>query len=267
MAAVVRGIGMAEQGEETPPSHSKKNKWRTPTALIVSAAWLLLAICWTFYRPSGAWAIPTMDPNAWGDWAAGTFAPLAFLWLVVGYFQQGEELRDNVRALNLQEDALRLQVQELKESVEQQTAMAKASAMQAELLEKSHSLALRAQLLPHQPLPKSFRLVGDGSAGRIALNIANDGAPATSVHISVTAVGATETLPTSCGDWLGNGHSIIVPIEFPRAALPFHASLVVRYVDELSIEQSQTLALKIFKTESGVSVVASRTRMTFNLPE
>lgn len=40
-----------------------------------------------------------LDPNAHGDFFAGLFAPVAFLWLVIGYFQQGSELRENTRAL------------------------------------------------------------------------------------------------------------------------------------------------------------------------
>lgn len=45
--------------------------------------------------------------NALGDFLAGTFAPLALLWLVIGYFQQGDELRQNSRALLLQAEELR----------------------------------------------------------------------------------------------------------------------------------------------------------------
>lgn len=52
--------------------------------------------------------------NEIGDFLAGVFGPIAFLWLVLGYFQQGRELR-------ISSDALRLQAEELKNSVEQQT--------------------------------------------------------------------------------------------------------------------------------------------------
>src|SRR5262245_17862447 len=100
----------------------RKSWWRAPIAFVLTVGWLGLAIWWTFRE-----GIPRMPPDQWGNLAAGVFAPLAFLWLVVGYFQQGEELRDNVSALRLQEEALRLQVQELKESVAQQTAVAAAA--------------------------------------------------------------------------------------------------------------------------------------------
>lgn len=48
-----------------------------------------------------------LELNALGDFLSGTFAPLALLWLVIGYFQQGDELRQNSRALRLQAEELR----------------------------------------------------------------------------------------------------------------------------------------------------------------
>lgn len=61
-----------------------------------------------------AWdAFAELAPNAVGDFLAGAFAPLAFLWLVLGFFQQGKELRHSG-------EALWLQGRELQNSVEQQ---------------------------------------------------------------------------------------------------------------------------------------------------
>lgn len=54
--------------------------------------------------------------NEIGDFLAGAFGPLAIFWIVLGFLQQGEELRNSVNALKLQAD-------ELKSSVEQQKAM------------------------------------------------------------------------------------------------------------------------------------------------
>jgi hypothetical protein len=71
--------------------------------------------------------------NGWGDFFAGVSAPLAFLWLVIGYFQQGEELGQNTKALEQQERALQLQVDELKQSVEQQNKSATALGRQSEI--------------------------------------------------------------------------------------------------------------------------------------
>ncbi|WP_223532126.1 hypothetical protein [Pseudomonas sp. BF-R-30] len=61
----------------------------------------------------------TLELNAIGDLSAGVFGPVAFLWLVLGYIQQGRELK-------ISSDALQMQAAELKESVEQQKALVEA---------------------------------------------------------------------------------------------------------------------------------------------
>lgn len=48
-----------------------------------------------------------LSPNEFGDFLAGAFAPLAFAWLILGFFQQGYELRQNSTALRLQVEELR----------------------------------------------------------------------------------------------------------------------------------------------------------------
>lgn len=37
--------------------------------------------------------------NEYGDFLAGVVAPIAFLWLILGYMQQGKELKENTKAL------------------------------------------------------------------------------------------------------------------------------------------------------------------------
>lgn len=53
-----------------------------------------------------------MAPNNVGDFLAGAFAPLAFMWLVVGYFLQALELKQN-------SESLMQQAWEMKQAVEQ----------------------------------------------------------------------------------------------------------------------------------------------------
>ncbi|WP_055134554.1 hypothetical protein [Pseudomonas mediterranea] len=73
-----------------------------------------------------------LELNALGDFLAGAFGPIAFLWLVLGFLQQGRELR--------------LQVEELSRSVQQQTVMAEAAMEQI----KSQKAALDIQIWQHQ---------------------------------------------------------------------------------------------------------------------
>ncbi len=50
--------------------------------------------------------------NELGDFLAGVASPLAFLWLVLGYFQQGREIRLSSKALHLQARELRKSIDE-----------------------------------------------------------------------------------------------------------------------------------------------------------
>ncbi|MCY1446746.1 hypothetical protein D9M71_633330 [compost metagenome] len=70
-----------------------------------------------------------MDLNEVGDFLAGAFGPLAILWLVLGFFQQGIELRQGTAALNFQGE-------ELRNSVEQQRKLASISLQALELEHK-----------------------------------------------------------------------------------------------------------------------------------
>ncbi|SPL69466.1 hypothetical protein [Acinetobacter stercoris] len=50
--------------------------------------------------------VKALKLNEKGDFLAGIFSPLAFLWLVYGYLQQGKELKQNNEALRLQSEEL-----------------------------------------------------------------------------------------------------------------------------------------------------------------
>jgi hypothetical protein len=62
-------------------------------AIGLTVSWLIVIFLF-FHVPSSYWPnydLPS-DSNALGDLLAGIFAPLAFIWLVVGYFMQAKEL-------------------------------------------------------------------------------------------------------------------------------------------------------------------------------
>ncbi|MFN8953702.1 MAG: hypothetical protein ACK5V9_01705, partial [Burkholderiales bacterium] len=69
--------------------------------------------------------LKALDLNLVGDFLAGVFGPVALLWLILGYLQQGIELKLNTKALELQ-------VTELKASVEQQRELVEVSKRQFE---------------------------------------------------------------------------------------------------------------------------------------
>ena len=83
---------------------------RTSVALTVTALWIVGALIYA-YQMKGAFI--AMTPSQFAEFLAGAFSPLAFLWLIFGYMQQGQELEQNT-------EALMLQAAELKQSAEQQ---------------------------------------------------------------------------------------------------------------------------------------------------
>ncbi len=74
----------------------------------------------------GAIDIKPMGINELGDFLAGVFGPLALIWVVLGFLQQGHELKAS-------SDALNLQAEELKNSVKAQSELSEATQKQLEL--------------------------------------------------------------------------------------------------------------------------------------
>lgn len=78
----------------------------------------------------GYGALPDLRLNEVGDSLAGGVGPIALLWLILGFFQQGIELKQNTKAL-------KLQAAELANLVEQQ---AKTVALQESTLERENEM-------------------------------------------------------------------------------------------------------------------------------
>lgn len=98
----------------------KRLETQKPRNLVLPGAALtavyLLAVL--IYAVCATSALLEMTPNEFGDFLAGCFAPLAFFWLVLGFFQQGDELRNSVAALHLQGEELRNSVEQQRQLVE-----------------------------------------------------------------------------------------------------------------------------------------------------
>lgn len=73
----------------------------TTLGVVGTAVWTLFVCCYLYFTNQFTTVFESA-PNNFGDFWAGTFAPLALWWLVLGYFQQGIELRQNVEALEKQ---------------------------------------------------------------------------------------------------------------------------------------------------------------------
>lgn len=87
------------------------NKIKENLSLITVSVATLIYLSFIF-KLTNLDEISTLKLNEIGDYLAGVFAPLAFLWLVFGYYQQGHELKLNTEALRLQADELKNAVDE-----------------------------------------------------------------------------------------------------------------------------------------------------------
>ncbi|MBB4223442.1 hypothetical protein [Variovorax guangxiensis] len=141
----------------------------------ISAGWIALAVFMLVAQER-----PTRL-NEWGDFIAGFSAPLAFFWLVLGYLQQGEELKQSTKALRLQAD-------ELKQSVEQQSNLVELSRkqMQHEIEKLEEDRRRYREAVRPTFVPQQSSIVHNAQTGEVAafhISIVNIGRPATRVRM------------------------------------------------------------------------------------
>jgi hypothetical protein len=122
-----------------------------------------------------------MAPNEIGDLLAGVFGPLAILWLILGFFQQGIELRQNTKALELQ-------AEELRKSVEHQREMVEVSREQLRTdleADRQHREERTKAALPRFKFSSSGMTSGAGYPGTVYTStLQNVGSTVTDVKIS-----------------------------------------------------------------------------------
>jgi hypothetical protein len=159
-------------------------KHRTLVGTLLSLIWLGLFV-WAIVEKREAVSI--LKLNEWGDFFAGFAAPLALLWLVLGYLQQGEELEQNTAALLGQRDEFQRQVAETQNLVEASKRQAKAS---EELLAASKAeLDEQKRLATAQSLMELRHQGTHGTAEtNLTLSLKNTGAPGRSLVVQVSPI-------------------------------------------------------------------------------
>lgn len=79
--------------------------WRIWLGLTITVAWLALGI--GYIAADIGWRnFVHLPADELGSFLEGAFAPLAFLWLVIGYFLQQKELQQNTQALRAQAEEI-----------------------------------------------------------------------------------------------------------------------------------------------------------------
>lgn len=133
--------------------------------------------------------LKALEPNALGDFLAGTFSCLGFILLILGFLQntkalkiQGDELKKSTQALDLQLTELQNSVQQQKDLVQATEAQQGLLSIQHEQNQKNYLKSLNEQNIQSKlnALPViQFKYYGN-STGYEVINI---GAPVISVYL------------------------------------------------------------------------------------
>lgn len=166
---------------------------RTIFGIVATLGWLtflaiIIANKWNSFL--------SMPLNEVGDFLAGAFAPIAFLWLVIGYFQQGDELKLNTQALLAQEE-------EMAELVKQYARQAAASETLAEITRHSKEEEKQRMIQAAKP---DIKFTG-GSFGSNSANISfvNSGGCITNISIESEASFSVGITPNNIIDSKATG--------------------------------------------------------------
>lgn len=113
----------------------------------------------------------TLDLNEIGDFLAGVFGPVAILWLVLGFLQQGRELKISTAALQLQGH-------ELKESVKQLERQAATSEERFKLEREARLEQINLHRKMMRPIldVQCPKIIRDSSGFTLNLVVVNNGA-------------------------------------------------------------------------------------------
>jgi hypothetical protein len=179
-------------------------KQLTRIGLVLSILWLCVIASLLAWKHT---SLATLSLNEWGDFFAGVMAPLALFWLVLGYLQQGEELRLNTEALHAQQEELRRQVAEtavLAANSERQAIAAEQLAV-ATLTEAQRSALKEAT----DAMPIFRPEGGNGHGAQTMIRIRNAGATISKVTAACTNGGHIRIEPMEVFEAGGRGAIIV----------------------------------------------------------
>jgi hypothetical protein len=145
--------------------------------LSLTAIILLFAGAYAFIE----WdALYQMKPNEFGDFLAGIFGPLVLLWVVMGFLQQGAELKYS-------REALLLQAKELKASVEAQKNMGEAAWAGVHAERDARAIAENERVRTLQPVftLHVYQIGGNANFARTIFSLANSGKDGIDVKLTI----------------------------------------------------------------------------------
>lgn len=94
----------------TEPPDDKRERLRLPLiGLVLTVLYVVGLVLYLFIQGQNP---ADLRLHELGDFLGGVSSPLAFFWLVLGFFQQGREIRLSNKALHLQAREMRRGVEE-----------------------------------------------------------------------------------------------------------------------------------------------------------
>jgi len=189
-------------------------KRSTLLGIVMTLAWCACVAALVYWKRG---TLETASLNDIGGFLGGATAPVAFIWLILGYVQQGEELRQNTEALCAQERALAVQARETSELVKNAARQAVAAEVLATATDTEARRQRAAEIAKAQPI--LLARGGSGSGGDIRVNVVNEGAQITGL-VAVFPVGVrahfepSEVLPSGGTSVLHIAWNGSYPLEF-----------------------------------------------------
>lgn len=118
-----------------------RNRRLLSRATFFSIVWIVCCLCVLIFANGGADAgflknIQALRPNEWGDFFAGAFAPLAFVWLVATVWIQHDEFRMQQEELAQTRHEFELNREVLKSQAEEAKKQAQYIGAQTEMLRR-----------------------------------------------------------------------------------------------------------------------------------
>lgn len=168
----------------------------------------------------------TMPLNELGDFLAGVFGPLAIFWLILGFLQQGKELQQSTRALELQ-------AHELNNSVQQQRELVAVSREQMKAELESLRFERQRQLDMAKPHFISLAIGASHSgAGKSAFTVKISNTGATATNVTIEAAGGIDLKPNNFPTWQTNVTQII-KWEYVKGQSSKRSEFIIHYTDSL----------------------------------
>jgi len=108
-AGAEAGIGAGEILDDREAEEKRERRRLPVIGLWLTALYLIGLVLYLFLQGQNP---ADLQLNELGDFLGGVSSPLAFLWLVLGFFQQSREIRLSNKALHLQAREMRRSVDE-----------------------------------------------------------------------------------------------------------------------------------------------------------